>query len=369
MNMNDDAPAQLDILRHVLTSDYLRKDSPPFESLLNHICQCVSASAALAILFKRGNDGNEDYNVHSIRKVNFTLGNNELENSMNNKDFKNCIGKVLNSPTNELKNTDYIKGKDEIQEFFGLKGMESVILIPIRFTWSKHPLGMIFLFKKEGSWQESDFFSLVNIIHSAGLIFVQSIPVYPDGIPYIGQRNVSVMFADMRDSTPLTEILMNNKEIRYSGNEGKSKIVGLTDIMNEFLITLVSKVNTDKRAWIDKFTGDGLEVIFDNDLGEYKDENSPMRAICTAMGMQKAFKKLCKEKWEGWLQEFKRKYSEYIPLGLGIGIDYGPVVLDVFGSGIAYQYTAIGDHVNTASRLESIAAKTYENTGKLDDTI
>jgi len=90
---------------------------------------------------------------------------------------------------------------------------------------------------------------------------------------------------------------------------------------------------------LDKFIGDGMMVIFGAPEDDpYQEEH----ALRTALEMQRELRKLA-GKWE----------SEGIRIRAGIGINSGPAVVGNIGSSRRMEYTAIGDTVNLASRLES----------------
>jgi adenylate cyclase len=91
---------------------------------------------------------------------------------------------------------------------------------------------------------------------------------------------------------------------------------------------------------IDKFLGDGMMVIFGAPLDDqYQEEH----AVKAALEMQEELRKLCR-KWES---EGRRS------IHMGIGINSGAAVVGNIGSEEHMEYTAIGDTVNLASRLES----------------
>jgi adenylate cyclase len=73
--------------------------------------------------------------------------------------------------------------------------------------------------------------------------------------------------------------------------------------------------------------------------------DAPLHAVHCAVDMQKA------------LREFNRtRVAEGLdPIKIGIGINTGRVITGAIGSSRTLQYTAIGDAVNTASRLCSVA--------------
>src|SRR4029079_12726672 len=93
---------------------------------------------------------------------------------------------------------------------------------------------------------------------------------------------------------------------------------------------------------LDKFVGDEIIGLFGAPI-PLKD--SPMRAVACALEMMKA------------LREFNttRASENHEAIKVGIGMNTGQVVTGLIGSSKALQYTAIGDAMNTAARLQSIA--------------
>ncbi|MFZ5953389.1 MAG: adenylate/guanylate cyclase domain-containing protein, partial [Candidatus Rifleibacteriota bacterium] len=93
---------------------------------------------------------------------------------------------------------------------------------------------------------------------------------------------------------------------------------------------------------IDKYMGDCIMVIFGAPLEKPDD---PLRCAFTAFRLLEKF------------NEFKQsiKLPEGYELGLGISISTGPAIVGNFGSSNRMEYTAIGETVNLASRLEKLA--------------
>jgi adenylate cyclase len=93
---------------------------------------------------------------------------------------------------------------------------------------------------------------------------------------------------------------------------------------------------------LDKYVGDEIMALFGAPVDM---PNAALHAVRCAVDMQKA------------LREFNRtRIAEGVePIHIGIGINTGRVITGAIGSSRTLQYTAIGDAVNTASRLCSIA--------------
>jgi adenylate cyclase len=94
---------------------------------------------------------------------------------------------------------------------------------------------------------------------------------------------------------------------------------------------------------LDKFIGDAIMCVWGNvrSLGTSEDARA---AIRTALGMREELRKL-NEKWNA---------EGKMPLGMGIGINHGEVVVGNIGSHERSDPTVIGDAVNLASRLEGL---------------
>jgi class 3 adenylate cyclase len=140
------------------------------------------------------------------------------------------------------------------------------------------------------------------------------------------EKEISVLFADIRGYTSLAE---------------KMKPTDVVSFLNEYF-TAMTEVLLGYNALIDKYIGDAIMAIFGAPL---PDINHRDNAIQAAMEMQNVF--------DLWNQTWQKNYG--INAKMGIGIASGYATLGNFGSFQKLSYTAIGDTVNIASRLESIA--------------
>jgi adenylate cyclase len=93
---------------------------------------------------------------------------------------------------------------------------------------------------------------------------------------------------------------------------------------------------------VDKFIGDGIMALFGIDEGAAAGCRNALEAA-RLMSLR--------------LDELNREVAADIdtPLRMGIGIHVGPVIVGEMGYGPATQLTAVGDAVNTASRLETMS--------------
>ena len=149
-----------------------------------------------------------------------------------------------------------------------------------------------------------------------------------DGLKLGGQRrHITALFVDIRGFTPLSEAAAPEEIIQ---------------VLNEFL-GLVAKCVHRFDGVLDKFTGDGAMAIWG---APYDQENHALAAVRAAVAMRDESAEL--------LKSFQDKYGRSV--AFGIGIHTGEAVIGNIGANMRMDYTAIGDTVNTASRLESNAA-------------
>jgi class 3 adenylate cyclase len=157
-----------------------------------------------------------------------------------------------------------------------------------------------------------------------------------------GPRSVGIMFADIRGFTPATEVMRN---------------FGLVPELTEFMVRYCSemcKIIVAHNGRVNGMAGDGIMALF----GEYAldDRQIIQLAVKAAMEMYNQFQGL-KKAFFGTKRIEKFFQNEYEPmdLDLGIGLNYGPVIFEYLGTSGYRTYSAIGDHVNFAQRLESQA--------------
>jgi adenylate cyclase len=137
------------------------------------------------------------------------------------------------------------------------------------------------------------------------------------------RRRISVLFCDIRGFTTISESLSPERVVQ---------------LLNEYFETMVEVVFRNKGT-LDKFIGDGMMVIFG---APHDDEYQEQNALNAAIEMQSELRSVA-ERWR----------PEGLNLRIGIGINSGPAIVGNIGSSRRMEYTAIGDTVNLASRLES----------------
>jgi adenylate cyclase len=143
------------------------------------------------------------------------------------------------------------------------------------------------------------------------------------------EREIAIMFADLRSFTQLSE-----QKLPYD----------LVFLLNRYFAEMGHAVEA-AGGRIDKFIGDGVMALFGLDTGV---EAGCREALAAARDMA--------ERMDSLNRALVHDISE--PLRIGIGIHTGPAIVGEMGYGTAVSITAVGDSVNTASRIESLT-KTY----------
>ena len=114
----------------------------------------------------------------------------------------------------------------------------------------------------------------------------------------------------------------------------------LREIMAE-LVDRCTKVVHRYGGTVDKFTGDGIMAVFGAPVAM---EDHAVRACLTALGVQEEIKRLAVDVRE----------RDGVELQLRVGLNSGQVIAGEIGSG-PFGYTAIGEQVGMAQRMESVA--------------
>jgi class 3 adenylate cyclase/predicted ATPase len=142
------------------------------------------------------------------------------------------------------------------------------------------------------------------------------------------RKQVTVMFCDMEGFTAFTEKV------------GPEEAYGVMDQIYELLIHKVH----DYEGTVNEMTGDGIMALFGAPIAL---EDAPQRAIRSAMAIHREM---------GVFSDKIRQEKEGIAaLKMRIGIHTGPVVVGTLGNDLRVEFKAVGDTVNLASRVESVA--------------
>lgn len=137
------------------------------------------------------------------------------------------------------------------------------------------------------------------------------------------QRNVAILFCDIRrfttyaENTPPEEVLL---------------------FLNAYFTKMADLVS-EHSGVVNKFIGDAILAVFDYENCENPSED----AFATAVDIVEHSQAIV--------------LSDDRTVDVGVGIHYGPVAAGILGSADRYEYTYIGDAVNTASRLEGLSKR------------
>jgi adenylate cyclase len=158
------------------------------------------------------------------------------------------------------------------------------------------------------------------------------------------KRTITVFFSDIRGFTSISE--------RLSPED-------LVDLVNEYLTVMTKKI-IDHKGTVDKFIGDAIMAFWNAPLLEKSHAN----LACKSAISQITSLKILQKRWK------KKGLPE---INIGCGIHTGDAIIGNLGSEERFDYTAMGDTVNLASRLEGLT-KPYgvsiiisESTKKLID--
>ena len=226
-------------------------------------------------------------------------------------------------------------------------GAKSILAVPLNAN--EKTLGIINLYNKTSGAFDARDEKLVCSLASQAAIIVKNAELTEDkrmlretfhkyvseevldlvltrtgNIPLEGNSAViSVLFADIRDFTSMAEGMVPNEVVR---------------LLNKFLSSMVEIV-LKHRGTLDKYTGDGFMALYGTPINV---EDHAERAISSALEMTSTLRRL---------QE-----DSLLPkdLKVGIGIHTGEAVVGNIGSTKRMEFTAIGDTVNIAARLETM---------------
>lgn len=152
-------------------------------------------------------------------------------------------------------------------------------------------------------------------------------------------REVAVLFCDIRGFTPMSE------------NLSPKEVVGF---LNDYYTTM-GRIIKRHNGNVTQFVGDEIFATFGAPLAQ---KNNEEHAVFAAIEMMDA------------LDEINGKYEQKLKhsIHMGIGINYGEVVVGNVGSEDRIEFAVTGDTVNTGKRIEMIT-KTFPNTILIRDVV
>lgn len=139
------------------------------------------------------------------------------------------------------------------------------------------------------------------------------------------EMNLAVLFADIRSFTPFTE-----SNLAYD----------VVHILNRYFDAIGDPIH-ENHGYINKYIGDGIMVLFG--LNPRRDTSPCVDAVRASLGILEQLDDVN----EYLTEHFSHRFD------IGIGIHYGPVIIGEIGFRLKKEFTAMGDTVNAASRIES----------------
>lgn len=147
----------------------------------------------------------------------------------------------------------------------------------------------------------------------------------PDKLQLGGKRTgITTIFADIRGYTSFSETL--DPEV-------------LVSVLNRYLAAAAEAILAEQGT-IDKFMGDSVMAWFNAPIPQ---ADHAFRAVRAALGIRRS------------VERIRGEIPTDMQRSFGVGIHYGEAVLGLVGSEARLEYTAIGDSVNTAKRIQENA--------------
>ena len=143
------------------------------------------------------------------------------------------------------------------------------------------------------------------------------------------QRQLTLLFCDIRSFTTISE--------GFNASE-------LTRFLNEYLTPMTDSI-LDRLGTVDKYMGDAIMAFWNAPLD---DSDHARHAVESALAMRQTLVSLN----EGWRKRAEAEGRSFKPVRVGIGLNTGECCVGNLGSLRRFDYSAIGDEVNVASRLE-----------------
>ncbi|NQY06930.1 MAG: hypothetical protein HRT68_12270 [Flavobacteriaceae bacterium] len=133
------------------------------------------------------------------------------------------------------------------------------------------------------------------------------------------ESDITVMFSDIRSYTTLSESMTVRQNFKF---------------LNAFLGRMGPIIKSNQ-GFVNQFLGDGIMALF---------QNEPENALKASISMHKELHKY----------NLKRVQENRMPLQIGIGLHYGPLMLGIIGDHKRMDAGVVSDTVNTAARVEGL---------------
>jgi adenylate cyclase len=169
---------------------------------------------------------------------------------------------------------------------------------------------------------------------------VDEIATHPDSLKKLkgDEREATCMFSDIRGFTTLSENLTPEE---------------LTIFLNDYFTPQAAAIMQHK-GYLDKYIGDAIMALFGAPQAFADHAASACYAALDMMEQLRAFKKwvVADPKWAAFCQRLLGKQMDPAAFDIGIGLNSGLMRVGYMGSSQRTNYSALGDAVNLASRLE-----------------
>jgi class 3 adenylate cyclase len=137
-------------------------------------------------------------------------------------------------------------------------------------------------------------------------------------------QEITVLFADLEGFTSISEY---------------TEPVKLLTLLNEYHTMMVGMIR-EHGGTVDKFTGDGVIALYNTPLEQ---PDHALRAVLTALHIRES------------LADFYRQFESPYQMPINFGIHTGMAVVGNVGAPDIMNYTAVGDTVNLAARLQVLS--------------
>ncbi len=276
---------------------------------------------------------------------------------------QSLIGLAIRS--NMLIDINSIEKEQTFSALIGRGQLKTFMAAPVHYSKTGEIMGILNICEMDSINYTSDDKNLFNMVASILEVALNNSLLYENQLEESEKRaleteKIKEIFGKYVSSQILDEILNSPESLELGGSNRRitvlaSDIRGFTKLsemlkpqemvamLNDYFSVMTEIVNMN-HGTVDKFIGDAMMVLFGAPVAT---ENDVFNSVRTALEMQDAIK-VFEDKW-------RDIRGENWTFNIGIGISNGEVVVGNIGSTTRMEYTAIGDNVNVAFRLESIA--------------